>query len=186
MSRFKKTILAFLILGILGLLLRGWLYRELITYRSIGKRQNYQITEEELKDYIDLKLKDDEEYDVQKIINLSLSLTSEKLNFTASRNHNDPNKLIFSKTAHCVGYATFFSSTCNYLLKKHGLAETWSAKPHIGQLYLLGSNIHRYLDSAFLKDHDFVIIKNKNTGEILSVDPSINDYLWIDFVTYAK
>ena len=38
----------------------------------------------------------------------------------------------------------------------------------------------------FFKDHDFVTIENKETGEIFAVDPSVNDYLFIDFVTFNK
>jgi hypothetical protein len=31
-----------------------------------------------------------------------------------------------------------------------------------------------------------VTIENKKTGEILAVDPTVNDYLNIDFITYSK
>jgi hypothetical protein len=98
----------------------------------------------------------------------------------------DPNKLIFTRTAHCVGYATFFATTCNQLLSEYGVADEWIAKPHAGQLYFLGANVHQYVNSSFFKDHDFVTIENKKTGRIFVVDPTINDYLFIDFVTYEK
>jgi hypothetical protein len=71
-------------------------------------------------------------------------------------------------------------------LKRYNLADRWTAKPQIGQLYFLGTNIHKYFNSAFFKDHDFVTIENKKTGEILAVDPTVNDYLHIDFITYSK
>jgi len=31
-----------------------------------------------------------------------------------------------------------------------------------------------------------VTIENKTTGEIFAVDPTVNDYLYIDFITYSK
>jgi len=56
----------------------------------------------------------------------------------------------------------------------------------VEQLYFLGTNIHKYFNSSFFKDHDFVTIENKTTGEIFAVDPTVNDYLRIDFITYSK
>jgi hypothetical protein len=96
----------------------------------------------------------------------------------------DPNKLLISKHANCIGYAAFFSTVCNSLLEKNNLDQQWIAKPLIGQLYFLDKNIHPYFKSAFFKDHDFAVVKNKETGKVFAVDPSLNDYTGIDFVSY--
>ena len=165
---------------------RGWFYRHLVTYKSVGLRTNYSATDKKLTDYIDANTDEQTDPDIEQIVKLGLTITSRQLNFTANKNDIDPNKLITSKTAHCVGYATFFATTCNYLLKRYNLADRWTAKPQIGQLYFLGTNIHKYFNSTFFKDHDFVTIENKKTGEIIAVDPTVNDYLLIDFITYAK
>jgi hypothetical protein len=157
-----------------------------VTYKSVKIRTNYLATNIKLTDYIDANTDNQTDPDIKQIIKLGLSITSRKLNFTADKNDTDPNKLIISKTAHCVGYASFFATTCNYLLEKYILSDTWTAKPHAGQLHFLGTNIHKYFNSAFFKDHDFVTIENKKTGEILAVDPTVNDYLHIDFITYSK
>ncbi|MDI1234549.1 MAG: hypothetical protein PSX81_09730 [bacterium] len=157
-----------------------------MTYKSVGLRTNYLATDEKLTDYIDENIDKQTDPDIKKIIKLGLSVTSIQLNFTANKNDIDPNKLISSKTAHCVGYASFFATTCNYLLDKYNLAETWTAKPQVGHLYFLGTNVHKYVKSSFFKDHDFVTIENKTTGEIYAVDPTVNDYLCIDFITYTK
>jgi hypothetical protein len=85
-----------------------------------------------------------------------------------------------------VGYAAFFATTCNYLLKKYHLDATWTAQPQAGKMYLLGENIHPYFHSPFFRDHDFVVIKNKVTGEILAVDPTIHDYLFINKVALMQ
>jgi hypothetical protein len=37
-----------------------------------------------------------------------------------------------------------------------------------------------------LQDHDFVTIKNNETGEIMAVDQTVNDYLYIDFIIYTE
>ena len=191
MKFIKRTLLIILILSTVGLLFRGWFYRHLVTYKSVKIRTNYLATNIKLTDYIDANTDNQTDPDIKQIIKLGLSITSRKLNFTVDKNDTDPNKLIISKTAHCVGYASFFATTCNYLLEKYNLSDTWTAKPQAGQLHFLGTNIHDYLtkffkDTDFIKDHDFVTIENKKTGEILAVDPTANDYLRIDFITYNK
>ena len=186
MKFIKRTFLTILILTTVGFLFRGWFYRHLVTYKSVGLRTNYSATDKILTNYIDANNDRLTDPDIKQIITLGLSITKSQLNFTADNNDIDPNKLITSKTAHCVGYATFFATTCNYLLDKNTLSDTWIARPQVGQLYFLGSNIHNYFNSTFSKDHDFVTIENKKTGEIFAVDPTVNDYLLIDFITYAK
>ena len=175
-----------MVLTTVGLLFRGWFYRHLVTYKSVGQRTNYSATDNKLVDYINASADEQTDPDIEQIIKLGLSITSEQLKFTANKNDTDPNKLITSKTAHCVGYASFFATTCNHLIDKHNLADTWTAKQQVGQLYFLGTNIHKYFNSSFFKDHDFVTIENKTTGEIFAVDPTVNDYLYIDFITYSK
>jgi len=186
MKIIKRIFLTLFVLTTVGILFRGWFYRHLVTYKSVGLRTNYLATNDKLVDFINASAEKQTDTEIEKIIELGLSITSKQLNFTADKNDTDPNKLIISKTAHCVGYASFFATTCNHLLDKYNLADTWTAKPQVGQLYFLGTNIHKYFNSTFFKDHDFVTIENKKTGEIIAVDPTVNDYLLIDFITYAK
>ena len=84
-----------------------------------------------------------------------------------------------------VGYAKFFASTCNYLIYKYILTNTWKAKAQIGHLYFLGNSIQKYFNSSLFIDYDFVTIENKTTGEILAVESTINDYLNIDYIVYS-
>ncbi len=182
----KRTILAILILAAVGVFFRGWIYRSLVTYHSVGERTNFSVTNDKLINYLDASTKNINEPNIQQIIKLGLSISSKQLNFSAGKNDIDPNQLINSKTAHCVGYAAFFTTSCNYLLEKYELSGEWTAKHQIGQLNFLGINIHKLFNSPFFKDHDFVIIKNEKTGETLAVDPTINDYLSIVFITYSE
>ncbi|UIR57961.1 hypothetical protein LZQ00_09090 [Sphingobacterium sp. SRCM116780] len=186
MKVIKGIIISILVLVLIGLLFRGWIYRHLITYKSIGKRQNYTSTNSELTTYIDSCSIDKKELNIQEVIELSLSITAKRLNFSFSKNENNPNKLLYTKNAHCVGYAAFFTTTCNYLLKKYNLINNWEAKQQIGQLSFLSNNIHHYFDSPFFADHDYVLIKNKNNEISYAVDPTLNDYLHIDYVISAN
>lgn len=186
MKIIKRVFLTICIIATVEFLLRGWLYRHLVTYKSIGLRTNYSARNEKLIICIDQTADRHTNPEIKQIIKLSLSITSEQLKYSANKNNVDPNMLINSKTAHCVGYASFFSTTCNYLLKRKNLSNSWVALPQAGQLYFLGTNIHKYFNSSFFKDHDFVSIENKTTGEIYAVDPTVNDYLHIDFVSYSK
>lgn len=182
----KRAFFVFLILGIISLVFRGWVYRHLVVYKSLGTRTNYSVSNTKLIQYITQNSDLPSNPNIEQIAEQTLRLTSRQLHFTTNKNDKDPNKLINSKAAHCVGYAAFSVTTCNYLLKKYHLTNEWEAKAHIGQLYFCRINIHRYFNSVFFKDHDFITIENKLTGEILAIDPTVNDYLYIDLVTYKK
>ncbi len=166
--------------------LRVWIYNFTVTYKSIGQRQNYLPKDQKLISYIEANVKDHSETDIKKIIKLSLTATAKQLNYSVAPKTNDPNKLIYSKTAHCVGYSTFFATTCNYLFKKYDLDKNWEAKPQIAQLYLFKTNVHQFFGTPFLKDHDIVIIENQKTGELYAVDPTLNDYFYIDFISFDR
>ena len=182
----KRSAVGLLFLVTVIFFAREWLYNQAVTYRSIGLRTNYSATNPLLVEQLESATGDGKKADVRQIIDLALTVTSQQLNFTAENNANDPNKLIHSRTAHCIGYASYFATTRNYLLMKNELDDQWIARPQIGQLYVLGTNVHKYLNSPFLKDHDFVIIENIATGETLAVDPTVNDYLKIHLIKYAK
>jgi len=186
MKIIKKTGLVILSLIAIGLLFRGCLYRQIVAYHSIGVRTTYVASDPALINHLDETADYKNAQGIEYIIRSSLSITSQQLSFSTSKNDNDPNKLIYSKKAHCVGYAAFFSTTCNYFLKKYKLSKTWVAKPQIGQLFFLGYNIHKYFNSPFFKDHDFVTIENKSSGVIYAVDPTVNDYLLITYVTFKR
>lgn len=124
MKFIKQTFITILILTTVGLLFRGWFYRNLVHYKSVGLRTNYTATNNMLTDYIDTNTDKQTAPDIKQIIKRGLSITSKQLNFTTDKNDIDPNKLIASKTAHCVGYSIFFATTCNYLLNKYNLSDT--------------------------------------------------------------
>lgn len=168
---------------LLLVLLRGCIFRQAVAYRTVGHRASYAATDNQLLQYLDGYTGLSESSSVDDIIDAALSLTTGKLRFTAANNDVDPNKLIHAETAHCVGYAAFFTTACNFYFRKYHLDETWVATPQIGQLYLFGENVHPYFSTPFFKDHDFAIIRNKRTGEQIAVDPNVYDYLIIREIT---
>jgi len=72
MKFIKRTILTILILIAVGLLFRGWFYRHLITYKSVGLRTNYAATNEKLVDYINANIDKQADTDIEQIIELGL------------------------------------------------------------------------------------------------------------------
>ncbi len=186
MKLLKKITLTLLIILVVGFFFKGIVFRTLFTYNSIGQRENYSATDTQLCNYIDGFINGEEKLTSEEIINLSLKITSKQLHFTSQKNQNDPNKLIESKSAHCVGYAAFFATTCNYLFKKYNLSNEFYAQAQIGNLYLFGINLHKFTNSTFFKDHDFVLITNQHSNETIAVDPTIHDYFGINSITFAK
>jgi hypothetical protein len=186
MKVLKWILLVGLLLLIAGAVWRGPLFRFFVTYRSIGLRTEYTATDTALTGYIERSEALAEGQEVTDIIHLALAITRDQLDFTTDKNESDPNKLIHTHTSNCVGYAAFFATTCNHLLRRHHLSDQWVARPHVGQLYVLGRNIHRYFSHPFFYDHDFATVQNIRTGEVYAVDPSMSDCLLIDYVSYGK
>jgi len=85
MKFIKRTILTILILTAVGILFRGWIYRSVVTYNSVGQRTNYLVTYFKLANYIDASAKNLNDPEIQQVIKLGLSITSKQLNFTAEK-----------------------------------------------------------------------------------------------------
>ena len=137
--------------------------------------------EKVINDYCDSK----EILSIYDVVSTSLTITSQVLTFSSSTKSNNPNILTESKNAHCVGYANYFSTVCNYLLSNYEINSDWVAIPKRGQIYFCGFNIHNYLGSStFVKDHDFVCIKNISSNELcLWVDPSLYNFTYINYIS---
>ena len=179
----KRTLIIILSIILTGLIFRGPLYRVVIKYQPIAERPNYTITNPELIEICKIKGTPEKNSSIKDIIRSSHVITSDLLEFSFTQAETDPNKLVNTHKANCVGYAALFAAVCNHQFVTLKRAPDWTATPYKGQLYLFGVNIHPYIQSPFFKDHDFVIIRNKNTGETYAADPSIRDYLRINYIT---
>lgn len=177
-----KKILKIIGLSILLLILfRGFFYKFLINYSDIGTRTEIKITNEDLINRIEIE-SINKGIELEEILEIADKITNESLSFTTRKTSNDPNELIITKKANCIGYSAMFNSITNYLIRKNKLEYKIEAKHKIGQLDFLGVNLHQFFDNSFFKDHDFNEITNKETGKVISLDPSVSDYLNIKSV----
>jgi len=164
------------------ILFRGIIFRLAIKYNEIGTRPKIEITSGDLMERIERKSKD-KKNDLKSIVEVADEITTTELKFTTNRASNNPNELINTKQANCVGYSAMFNSITNYLIRKNELQNEIEAEHKIGQLELFGINLHQYFESPFFRDHDFNEITDKKTGNKISIDPSVSDYLWINRIS---
>jgi hypothetical protein len=179
----KRFFLFVLALIVLVVIFRGWLYRNTVSYESISKRSSCLVNSAKLIKLIEVESKDKLEADIDDIVKMSLSITSDKLNFSFGNTSKDPDVLMDSHSANCIGYSCFFTGVCNYLLKKYNLENSWNIEAHVGHIYFFNMNVHNFFNDPFFLDHDFVVIKNIITEKKIAVDPSLNDYFWINYIT---
>lgn len=177
----KKVLKIIGVLVLILILFRGTLFRWAIKYNEIGTRSEIKITNKKLIEKIESTSKN-RKIDLNEVLQIADKITNEELRFTMDKASNDPNKLIDTNQANCVGYSAMFNSIVNHLIRKNKLQNEIEAKHKIGQLELFGIDLHQYLKSPFFKDHDFNEFRNKKTGEHILIDPSVSDYLWIDRV----
>jgi len=171
-----KKIGMFLILIFIIIMLRTILFNEMFSYEIIGERKIQKI-------YNNQSFLNNEEKNVEEIINRELKKSSSMLEFSFDRCENDPNKLINLKKANCIGYSAFLAASINEVLKFKNINREWVVKHKVGNIYFFNININSYFNSGFFQNHDFVIVENVKTKEIIVVDPSLYDYFKIGKVT---
>ncbi len=160
------------------ILFRGTVFRLAIKYNEIGSRPEIKITNKKLIEKI-YSNSENREIDLSAILEIADKITKEELKFTTKRASNNPNELINTHQANCVGYSAMFNSIANYLISKNKLENKIVAEHKIGQLKLFGINLHKFFESSFFRDHDFNEIIDKKTGNKIFIDPSLSDYLRI-------
>jgi len=163
-------------------LFRGWIYRSMVHYTHIGERPAIELTNAQIKAEIDGLIPNDT-LTMSQILKISNRLTRKKLRYTSSKASRNPNELCKTGKANCIGYSAMFNSIANYLIQKTGQEKQLSAHHYVGSLDLLGLNLHSFFDHPFFRDHDFNQLKDNQTGETLSIDPSMGDYLKIEQVS---
>jgi len=141
---------------------------------TLVKQHDRAITYRLSKSTIQQVKKETKGMDEKKIIDYSLNLTCEMLEF--GRNNE-----ISNGKANCIGYAQLCSAICNEALRNNGYR--YRAKPVVGYIKSFGLNLCSIAKSlmtnqkykAFVKDHDFVELGFK--GKTYYFDPSIYDVL---------
>lgn len=123
---------------------------------------------------------------MEEIAKIATGITGEELQFTMDHVSSNPNELIHANRANCVGYSAMFNSIANYLIRTNKLESEMEATHKIGKLSFWEFDLHQLFNSAFFRDHDFNELKNKKTGKVIFVDPSVNDYLMVTRITKGK
>ena len=182
MKRVPKFIKSIFLICIALFLFRSTLSNALVKYQEVGERSEVEIVNKTLIQKIESRSK----YhiiDFAKVISIANEITTQELSFTFGEVSNNPNEIIDSNRANCIGYSSMFNSIANYLIKNNSLESKIQAKHKIGQLLLLGIDIHQFFSNPFFKDHDFNEIVDLETGKSVFVDPTVSDYLRIKKVS---
>ena len=182
MKRLKKIFKLIGIITLLLILFRGFLYRNSVNYSKVKIRNNITLTDKNLIKEINDQT-ENKELSIEEIIKLSNRITSEKLNFTFDNVSNNPNLALELKKANCIGYSSLFNSIGNYIITQQKLKAKYEFTHLVGTLDFFGFDIHKVYNSPFFKDHDFNEVRNKLTNEKKFIDPSLRDYLRIEYVS---
>jgi hypothetical protein len=175
MKRFRFILLLILLV----IVLRGWLYRLTVTYHPISERPSILTTDKGFRQQLEYQPVDTS---MQRIVRQSLSLTTSQLEFSFGKCDSDPNHLFYSKKANCVGYAAYFNAVCQQLLAQVGLEKRYRVQHLRANITFLGFDLHQLTDSPFFKDHDYNMVEDLRTGERIFVDASTKDVLGIGIV----
>lgn len=179
---FKRFLITLGIVFLLLFLFRGMIYQSLVEYVDLDARRSYAITDDSLKAYIDSRLPDEKFSDIHTISAISQSITSDILSFSLTSKVADPNILWETREANCVGYAAFTAAVMNYMIEQLYDDRSWSAEPRRGILVCGWINLNKLFHNKYFKDHDFVLIRNSESGVEIYIDPSVHDYLGVEEV----
>ena len=182
MKRLKNSIKYLAIIILLIIPFRGFLFRTSVNYSEIDHRKNVELTDKKLIAEINNQTKG-KVLNIEEIIELSNEITSDNLAFSLHRVSSNANAVYISKKANCIGYSSLFNSIGTYMLQQQQQTDTYEFIHLVGALDVLGFNIHNLFDNPFFKDHDYNEIINKKTHTKLFVDPSLRDYLRIEYVS---
>lgn len=178
MWRFVRGVILTLLLAvILGVVLRGPLYRTIVNYKVIGIRHT---TGRMLPSSF---APGSTRADLEALIDMALDTTSDRLHFSSGKVSNDPAVLENGGAANCIGYSTLFKSLLLRELSKSGNADTYVVEQVIGQLHVGSWNLHSAFNSPFWKDHDIVRITDVTTDAIIYVDPTLHDAVGVGRVS---
>jgi hypothetical protein len=178
----KKFLLRTLL--VLGLLyaFRGPLFRCLVAYRPVAERpSNTREPDAQIKKKLDKWLKINQNADLQAKADFAQAFAAQQLTFTWGKAANEPNQAFREGRANCIGYAALSRLCLTYLVENTGKAQV-TCTHQIGSIRFLGYNVHRWFSHPMFRDHDFVQVKDRSTGEIISFDPSLYDYFGISAI----
>jgi len=173
MKRLKRFVRYFLIIVISVILFKGLLYNLLFSYHSVGTRNYTPFTPPPGKVPF--------AKNASHACKITREYVNQNLQFSSQSKSQNPNDLLNTHEANCIGYTALFTAYYNWLADANNLNS--KAKHHIGKIHLFKFNLHQLFNTPFFEDHDFVIISDSVTKSQKAIDPTISDYLDIDYVS---
>ena len=174
----KGLILFTTITLVLSIVFRGPLFRWGFSYSSVQTREITRLNAESSKYFSERDCGDLIEAKIQK----NLKIVGKTLEYTFKSVSSNPNSFRNYSKAHCVGYSALFASLLREDIECSGISKIWAVQHGVGKIHLFGFNLHSLFNSPFFRDHDFVILENMDSGEVIKIDPVVYDYLFIETV----
>jgi len=178
----RKILKYSIIILVLILVFRGWIYRNTFHYTIIKERSQIELTDKTLKTEIDKEIAG-KNLSLPQTIKTARKITNKNLFFSTEKISFNPNISIKTGKANCIGYSAMLSSVFNYIVKKQNNNTKYRVKHLVGKIDFLGLDIHKLFESSFFKDHDFNEIINLETDEKEYIDPNLSDYFYIHRVS---
>jgi len=130
MKTLKKILKYSIIILVLILVFRGWIYRNTFHYTIIKERNPIELTDKTLKTEIDKEITG-ENLTLSQTIKIARKTTNKNLFFSGEKISFNPNISIKTGKANCIGYSAMFSSVFNYIVKKQNNNTKYRVK-HLG------------------------------------------------------
>jgi hypothetical protein len=151
-------------------------FNRIIQYKTVGEIRPGEALNQKSIAYVHSFHAANTATDIDDIIAGSLKITAQTLSYGYNGvPANNPNKLIELRKADCGGYSVLFAAVCNYLLQRHNLSNTYVAKAIPVKVYMWHQPIQQFIPGNGFVSHVFVIIENKKTKEIRTIDPTVWD-----------
>ncbi len=175
---FKKRMIRILIVLFLIFIFKNVLYKWAVHYHEVRIREYIVIENQRLKKDLDLWSKNHPSPTLKQIIDFSYAYSIEMADYTFQQCSTNPNTVLNTKKTNCIGYSATLCSVAQYLLDKHGFNQIKN-EHKVGQLYLLGHNVHPFFSHPAFRDHDYNVFTDKATGQKYVIDPTFGAYFGI-------
>lgn len=182
-----KFLIVVTTITILILVFRNILFEYAVKYETISIQNSIVLQESYLKDQLDTVLDDKDQINLNELITECLMLTSTYLDFSATSENFNPNKINSRTNTHCVGFATVFNSLFNNAVKKYANLKNYKSYHCRGSVIFLGINLNNLKrGNLFWKDHDFNEIRDLMGVKCYWLDAALYDKFRLHQVRYKS
>ncbi len=183
--KFRNVAIGFALFVLLVVLIKGVLFRWVVVYGSDGPRKVSVAASSDMKAWISAEADRDALDDEHGIVTEAQRLTAKRLQFTTGPCASDAATVFKERKANCIGYAALCAAISNTLFEMRGLNGQWKTHVETAHLRVFGVNVHAWLDSPFLQNHDLMTIEDRRGNVHFAVDPTVFEYFGITSVTWT-